>query len=1488
MLLVSMPAMALDPNALPTQGQVAAGAGSINTSGNQMTVNQSSQNMVVNWQTFNIGQNASVNFQQPNAQSSALNRVFAQDASQIYGSLTSNGRVFLVNPNGVIFGSSASVNVGAMVASTLNIRDSDFMSGRYAFEKAGTAGSVVNLGTINAADGGFVALLAPEVVNQGLITARLGSVGLMAGDKVTMDVRGDGLINFAIEQSAVNALAENRGLIRADGGQVILGARHAGDLMATVVNNTGVIEAASMVERNGVIVLDGGSEGVVSNSGTLSAIGAAAGQTGGQIKALGDKVGLMAGSIINISGDAGAGEVLIGGNYQGRGAEQNATATYVDATASIYANAGSTGNGGKVIVWSDETTRFYGNIEARGGALTGNGGLVETSGKQFLDFQGQVDTRATNGATGTLLLDPYDVTISTGSNSNINSTGSPFSPTGDSAILNVTNLTNQLANTNVEVNTGSGGAQVGNITVATAVSWNSANSLTLTAAPNTGAVNINAAVTASGSGGFTATGRNVDVNANISTQGGDIALAGNSYSTGNFAGAGVSINGAYTVSTQSGNITISGKGGNGGVGDGNYVGGQHGVEIMGGANISAGGSGNLTITGIGGGQNVANPGTENNGVMISGNGLSNAYTQLTANGGLITITGSKGYQQAISFKATELATNTRIVNSTGTVRFVNLNGPTNQALGSGTPTDSGSTIQADTLVFDGEFNFAGKNRVSKLAGNASVSFFLDNGGNTGNGTTNLIIGNYGGFNGISTNLVGDRAFKIVNVDSLDVQRSIIGSSSGGNGNVVLNVNQINFTGAATIGNGTNAYNKIDISTGFVNGTARLIELGVSSSSGNNMFVDQSRLDSLFAARTKFSTDGDINVAGNFLIDSGNHPSNTVLELSANNILNNGDYFIGFSQDLGQQVTLNATNIGGAAGTSNEFINTQGATNLEINAGNVFNVRSYRADNSAQLTDLDSLTINSDSSGGNTTYQVQAQNLTFVNTGNGSAYNALNVNDTTGLTFSYTGNSNIYLNESSNVNGNTPGRSFSVTSDGGGTDVILAANKQIVSGDTALFSASGNILLDTGSSIVATGNVVFTTAAGGTDSFSANGNTSVTAGAGKGIVFNADTVNLNASSQFITTGEALFLTIDPSRNVSLGSEQVGNLSLTDSELSTFSVDRIHIGRGWNNIYAPRTGNITITGNVDLTGNTNTLLLESTSGNVSQTAGNNVKVSTLSVDTRLGTINLPGSNDVDNFSATTWGRNITFNSISDLTIGSAGGVNAVGSLGNTSTSAGNIAISSSGNLVISNQVNSYGLDNGQSPGLGGNISLTGASVNISANVSASGGKGYNDAANAGNISVVATSGNVILTSSGRLLASGGGGLPNAANGGDGGNISISGGNLTLAGTIDASGGNAFAETWISTGWVGGNAGSVNLTASTGSTILNGATINIVGGNAAGNIAGNTVGQIASNGNGGSLTFSGGVTINAGTTTLVTRGGNAAAYGNLLGVAGDISFG
>jgi filamentous hemagglutinin family protein len=280
--------------ALPTDGVVAAGSATISSAGSTTTINQSTANAVINWQSFGIAAGQTVQFVQPGTSSVALNRVLGADASSILGNLSANGKVFLLNPNGVLFGPGSQVNVGGLVATTMSLSDAKFMTGDYSFSNAGN-GSVVNQGTINAADGGYVALMGKTVINQGVITARLGSVALVGGQAATLDLAGDGMLRVSVTQGAVNALVENGGMIQADGGKVLMTTQAAGSLLHTAVNNSGVIQAQTIGSRNGTILLLGDMDsGTMNVGGTLDA-SAPNGGNGGFIETSAAKVNIQNG-----------------------------------------------------------------------------------------------------------------------------------------------------------------------------------------------------------------------------------------------------------------------------------------------------------------------------------------------------------------------------------------------------------------------------------------------------------------------------------------------------------------------------------------------------------------------------------------------------------------------------------------------------------------------------------------------------------------------------------------------------------------------------------------------------------------------------------------------------------------------------------------------------------------------------------------------------------------------------------------------------------------------------------------------------------------------------------------------------------------------------------------------------------------------------------------------------------------------------------------
>lgn len=266
---------------LPSGGQVTAGSASVTSSANILTVQQSTQRAAINWQTFSIGSGATVNFVQPNASAIALNRVVGNEQSVISGALNANGQVFILNANGVLFTKGAEVNVGGLVASTLSLSDTDFMAGRHHFTGTGSRAGVINLGTLNAADGGYVALLGNQVRNEGVVTARLGSAILAAGDRVSLNFNGDSLVGVTVDHGTLDSLVENKQAIRADGGLVVLTAKGLDTVLSGLVNNSGEIRAQTVTNREGRILLLGDMDsGTVKVGGTLDASAPAGGRGG--------------------------------------------------------------------------------------------------------------------------------------------------------------------------------------------------------------------------------------------------------------------------------------------------------------------------------------------------------------------------------------------------------------------------------------------------------------------------------------------------------------------------------------------------------------------------------------------------------------------------------------------------------------------------------------------------------------------------------------------------------------------------------------------------------------------------------------------------------------------------------------------------------------------------------------------------------------------------------------------------------------------------------------------------------------------------------------------------------------------------------------------------------------------------------------------------------------------------------------------------------
>ena len=428
-LVLSTPAIAqLAPNARPTGGQVVGGQVGISQNAQTTTVQQSSQLGAVNWQSFNVGSAHAVQFQQPNAAATTLNRVVGPDPSVIAGKITANGNVVLVNQSGVVFSKGAQVDVNGLIVTSTNISNQNFMAGKMVFDQPGSPNArIVNHGQISVKESGLAALVAPSVANHGVINARMGKVVLAGAMTHTVDLYGDGLIAVDVtgqvkqapigpDGKAVTVLVTNTGTILADGGTVVLTAKAVDGIVNNLVTAGGKIQANTAGGQVGRIELTGVGGGLTIE-GDVSAMGSMAGTKGGTVQALatGD-VTVTKTARVNASGQAGGGTVAIGTTLARAAgpAVKNAPAAKsvtIERGATIAADATVNGKGGSVVVLAAGTTRMNGTISARGGWRGGDGGFVEISGKTLASITGKVDVTAPNGKNGSILIDPDFLTI---------------------------------------------------------------------------------------------------------------------------------------------------------------------------------------------------------------------------------------------------------------------------------------------------------------------------------------------------------------------------------------------------------------------------------------------------------------------------------------------------------------------------------------------------------------------------------------------------------------------------------------------------------------------------------------------------------------------------------------------------------------------------------------------------------------------------------------------------------------------------------------------------------------------------------------------------------------------------------------------------------------------------------------------------------------------------------------------------------------------
>ena len=738
----------------PVAPRVVAGQASFSQQGNVFTV-ANTPNTIINWQSFSIGADEVTRFLQQGADSKVLNRISGQDPSRILGSLQSNGQVYLLNPNGVLFGQGARIDVQGLVASSLALSDADFLAGRMRFTGAAGAGKVENQGQIATPHGGQVYLVAPQVENSGIIQAPGGAVMLAAGHSVQLVDSADPALQVVVSAPADQAL--NLGQLVAQGGRV--------GIFGALVKQRGTVSADSAVRgaQGQVLLRASGSTMLEGGSRTTA--------RGGEIAILGQQVGLTGDARVDASGEEGGGSVLVGGDYRGANPQvPNARQVYVGRDAVLAADAGSSGRGGKVVVWADETARVHGSISARGGRQGGDGGLVETSARQ-LELGGlRVDAGAVQGRLGQWLLDPYDIEVK-------------VAPGAPATLTDVANF--------------NAGNPSGVTELATALLNGATADVTLQAKHDITFVDP-VAIAAPGVGLLAQTGNHIMVKGRLATNGGMLRLQANDPASGTASGSGAV---KLTASLETGMGAIELSGAEIDVGPGVLVAGQEqrwkadSMRIATGAQVQAANSVSLNpyslTTAIKLGE--ASDGTA--GVLaLDGAELSAINTQNLNIGfgqhygtlsidGLLDLAASNAGNAMLTLASNAIAVNGALKPRSG----VSLQT-------SGTLAGNGSITAPVLLVNAGSVSLTGPNQVMGLAAMATGDISFNNVGNL-----NLTYGN--GMAGVQTS--GNLSLKASSLNQeygMPLRAASLTLDGVGQVNLSGNNNQVNILRAQGVGN----------------------------------------------------------------------------------------------------------------------------------------------------------------------------------------------------------------------------------------------------------------------------------------------------------------------------------------------------------------------------------------------------------------------------------------------------------------------------------------------------------------------------------------------------------------------------------------------------------------------------------------------------------------------------------------------------------------
>ena len=1512
----------------PTGGAVVTGKADVSTSGKTLTVTNA-PGTIIHWQGFSIAPDELTRFIQQSATSAVLNRVVGQDPSSLLGRLQSNGRVFLINPNGIVFGAGARIDVGGLVASTLDLGDTDFLAGRLRFAGPASAGPLTQLGQINTAAGGQVLLIGPRVENAGVIISPQGEILLAAGTSVQLADTANPALRVTVSAPAGEAL--NLGKLIAEGGRIGIHAGligQSGTLSAERAElgpggqiylkaSSGVTLApTSRISAGGTaggqVMIDAGNA-TLHAAGVIEASGASAG--GGSVRLLGHDIHL-ADATVDASGASSGGAILVGGDYQGANpALANARTTEVSAGTSLAADARERGQGGKVIVWADEATRFGGRISARGGAQGGDGGMVEVSGKQTLAFDGTVDTRAPLGATGTLLLDPSDITISIGANAAV-SAGPTFTGTATSSTLNTTTLQTALATSNVIVDTTSASASAGNIAVNNAVTWASGNSLDLRAHNNI-TVAPGATINAIGNGALHLIanqdgigGGDVAINAALTAHAGGISVSGvgiTSAAAGTLTTTGlVGANAGAVSLTATGAVSLAGAiAANGGAGPspGSGPGGAGGAVSVSGTTVTT-----VAITASGGAASGANQAGANAGtVSVVGSGAISTGA-ITASTGAATGTGAAGAAGGVTLQGTTVTaaalTTTGGANGPGgaigvtaTTGLLNLTGALDSSGGlanassagrnAGNVTLSGVNVTTLGIAANGS---AGATLLSNQPGGAGGAVSITSTG----GVSTAAIGASGGA-AQTTNAAGGNAGSIV-----------IANSGAGN---VVTTTLTASTGTAA-GTGAGGAGGAGISLSNTAGNVQTTALTTTGGAGSNGGAVTATASGSINVGTVTTSGGAANAnsagpgAGAVTLSGA---SVTTLGISANGANGNGNDFAG-----GNGANVSVTGTGGTVSVGT--ISTAAGNGVAGNAagGNAGAITLDAGGVTPTITSTGSLTATGGNrigtgtagTGGQIWFKdaalIGAGPLTFaagggsagvgtggnvrfdgtVDSSGGARALTLNTNGST-IFNGALGAGSALLSLTTDATGTTQLNSGTVTTTGAqafGDAVTLGATTTLDAGAGAITFGStvnGAFALTANSSVVTTfsgavGAVTplasLTTNAGGsttigggaiTTSGSQTYNDAVNYGAGTVLTATAGTVVSGGVFRAIAPAGSLTFTVDATKDISLVNPANDFATVTVTSARNVTL------RDTNAIAL---GTSTISGTLDVTAG----------GTITQTGALAVSgAASFSTGAAAITLNNAGNDFMSTVSAINTGGNVAITDVNDLQLGTIGMASAVNTL--TVVSSGAITQAGASTVTTGTGAVSFNSGAGGSP-----ITLT------------------NDNDFRGAVSLTNAGANDVAIKDVNALTFGAGAVARNLQANSAGTMAFNG-VLSVAGNLQAgSGGNPMTE---------GAAAALTVT---GTTLLTAGaagniTLNTAGNNFGGEVrvvSGNTVNLRDANtiafGNGGTSTISGNLTVTsagaisqtqplnvAGTATFAPGVGNNVTLLDAANDFGGIAF-